>query len=653
MPLQDQLPVIDDRTFQEIVDEARSRIPRYTPEWTDQNDSDLGITMVQLFAWLTEMQIYRMSKVPRLNYIKFLELVGIELEPAKPATARIEFPVLPGFADPYVIVNARTQITTEEPDEIGQIIFETDRSLIAIRAKLDRLQAFDGFAYRDISQENDDITASFEPFGHLANDGSAWLLGFDSELPPATISLTVWVKGEEHEFPILQCSGEQLQPSVSVELAWEYWNGFEWRRLDLLKDDSGRLTRSGEVQLIGPAKGEMIAAALGKVTDKRHWIRARVTRSGYQTAPQLLAIRTNTITATQADTIEFETVGGSDGRVDQVATLGSNPVIAGSLELQVDEGSGFETWLEQPDFFGSGPDDNHYVLNRSTGEIRFGNGIHARIPVANPRGPANFRARIYRIGGGLRGNVAEQSLSVLQGSVPGIDANGITNLFPAAGGVDEETFDEARRRAPRVLKSRERAVTSEDFELLAIRAANIARAKALPLFHPKFPGVEVPGVISVVLVPKVNTAENPAPMPSEGTLQTVCAFLHDRRLLTSELYVIGPRYQQVIINAELIAQDSADLAIVKTDVVNNITRYFDPIIGGEDSGLTEDGSGWPFGGDIFYSLLYKRMLIDGVKRVVSLTVTLDGDEYEPCQDVEVAAGILLSNGAHQIELRYD
>lgn len=653
MPLQDQLPVIDDRTFQELVDEARSRIPRYTPEWTDQNDSDLGMTMVQLFAWLTEMQIYRMSKVPRLNYIKFLELVGIELEPAKAATARIEFPVLPGFADPYVIVKARTQITTEEPDDDGQIIFETDQSLIAIKAKLDRLQAFDGFAYRDISQENDDIAASFEPFGHLANDGSAWLLGFDSELPPTTISLTLWIKGEEHQFPVLQCTGEQLQPSVSVELEWEYWNGFEWRRLDVLKDDSARLTRSGEVQLIGPAKGEMIASALGKVSDKRHWIRARVTRSGYETAPQLLAVRTNTITATQADTIEFETIGGSNAQVDQVVTLGSTPVIAGSLELQVDEGSGFETWFEQPDLFGSGPDDNHYVLNRSSGEIRFGNGINARIPVANPRQPANFRARIYRIGGGVRGNVAEQSLKVLQGSTPGIDANGITNLFPSAGGVDEETFDQARRRAPQVLKSRERAVTSEDFELLATRAANIARAKALPLFHPSFPGIDVPGVISVVLVPKVDTAENPAPVPSEGTLQTVCAFLNDRRLLTSELYVIGPRYQPVIINAELIAQDSADLASVKTDVVNNVSRYFDPIIGGEDSSLSEDGAGWPFGGDIFYSLLYKRLLIDGVKRVVSLTVTLDGDEYAPCEDVAVAAGILLSNGAHQIEVRYD
>lgn len=653
MPLQDQTPTIDDRTYQEIVDEARSRIPRYTSEWTDLNDSDLGMTMVQLFAWMTEMQIYRMSKVPQLNYIKFLELVGIELQPAKAATARIEFPVLPSFSEPYVIVNARTQVATEEPDDDGPILFETDQSLIAIQAKLDRVQAFDGFSYRDISQENADVVASFEPLGHLANDGSAVLLGFDSELPSTTISLALWIKAEPHDFPILHCSGEFLQPQVSVDLAWEFWNGFEWRRLDLLKDESTRFTRSGEVQFIGPDKGQMVAAALGKVIDKRYWVRARVTQSGYETAPQLLAIRTNTVTVTQAETIEFETIGGSNGQMDQLITLADSPVIAGSLELQVDQGSGFETWMETADFFGSGPDDHHYVLNRSTGDIRFGNGLQASIPVANPRLPANIRALKYRVGGGVRGNLSAKSIVALQSSIPGVDANGVTNLFASAGGTDEETFAEVQRRAPQALKSRDRAVTAEDFELLAMRAANIARAKAIPLFHPKFPGVEVPGVISVVLIPKVNTDEHPEPVPSEGTLQTVCAFLNDRRLLTSEVYVIGPRYQAVQVHVEVIAQDNTDLAIVKTDVVNSITRYFDPITGGEDSTQTEDGSGWPFGGDIFYSLLYKRVLITGVKRIVSLTITLDGEAYQPCQDVAVEAGILLSNAAHQIEVRYD
>src|SRR3954466_1550184 len=98
MPLEANLPVIDDRTFDDIVTEVRTRIARYTPEWapvwTDVNDNDPGITMVQVFAWLTDLLLYRMGKVPELNYLKFLELLGIEIRAAEPATAEITFPVL-------------------------------------------------------------------------------------------------------------------------------------------------------------------------------------------------------------------------------------------------------------------------------------------------------------------------------------------------------------------------------------------------------------------------------------------------------------------------------------------------------------------------------------------------------------------------------
>lgn len=683
MPLQDELPVIDDRTFAEIVDEARSRIPRYTPEWTDLNESDPGMAMVQLFAWLTEMQIYRMSLVPKLNYLKFLELVGIELEPAKPSTARIAFTVLDNFNEDRTIVPSHTQVATEDPDEQGPIIFETDSALIAIKAKLDRLQVFDGVNYRDISNENDDenIEVSFEPFG-TPNVGRALLLGFDTELPETTISLTGWVPAEDGKGAVLQCVSDGLQVSISAELTWEYWNGYEWRKLDVLKDDTAGFSRSGEVQLKGPAKGQMVPIVIGKVEEERYWIRARVSKAGYEVPPRLLALRTNIVAATQAETIEFEIVDGSNGQIDQEVTLSDAPVISGSLELQVDEGAeaGFETWTEVPDLFGSGLDDNHYVLNRATGVIRFGDGINGRIPIANPRRPANMRARKYRVGGGTRGNVPAKSLVVLQSSVEGVDPNGVINLFASAGGVEEQSLTDAIARAPQTLKSKDRAVTSADFEELAMRSANIARAKALPLYHPKFrqgggelealchqaplsesqsrsqvnpPGIEIPGVVTVIVIPKVDTKKNSTPTPSQGTLQTVCAYLNERRLLTTEVYVIGPVYREVKISAVLIAEDSADLAAVKTAALDSIQLYFDPIEGGEGSSRDKPGPGWPFGGTVYYSLLYRRVLLAGVKRIASLTVSLDGEEHEPCTDVLIEPGALLGNGEHEIEVRYE
>ena len=105
MPLEANLPVIDDRTFDDIVTEARSRIARYTPGVDRRQRQRSRMTLVQLLAWLTEMLIYRLGKVPDLNYLKFLELIGIELNPAAPAQAEITFPSWsPPTSPPYVIV---------------------------------------------------------------------------------------------------------------------------------------------------------------------------------------------------------------------------------------------------------------------------------------------------------------------------------------------------------------------------------------------------------------------------------------------------------------------------------------------------------------------------------------------------------------------
>jgi hypothetical protein len=65
--------------------------PEWKPEWNDLNDSDPGEILAQTFAWLSEMMLFRMARVPQLNYVKFLELIGVELMPAQPARADISF----------------------------------------------------------------------------------------------------------------------------------------------------------------------------------------------------------------------------------------------------------------------------------------------------------------------------------------------------------------------------------------------------------------------------------------------------------------------------------------------------------------------------------------------------------------------------------
>src|SRR5882762_4397491 len=153
MPLSDNLPVIDDRRYSDILEELRTRIPRYTPEWqgwTDLNDSDPGITLSQLLAWLTEMMIHRMNNVPALNYLKFLELLGVELRPAQPAFAEVEFPVVADHTQSFVFVPWRTQVSARAEDGGAPIVFETDAALYALTAQLRFVLAFDGFAFVDV-----------------------------------------------------------------------------------------------------------------------------------------------------------------------------------------------------------------------------------------------------------------------------------------------------------------------------------------------------------------------------------------------------------------------------------------------------------------------------------------------------------------------
>lgn len=648
MPLKNEYPSIDDRRYSDLIAEVRSRVPRYTSEWTDLNENEPAMAVVEVFAWMTELLAYRLGKVPKLNYLKFLELLGIELTPARPAMAEVTFPVLQSFAEPYVIVPLHTQLETEEPDAQGRsIVFETERALVALTAPLDAIQTDNGVGFTDITALNENVGKGFHPFGPLARAGWSVLFGFNSTLdfPTVEINLMVWLDTGSSRDPLHVSCGEPVRPPATVQ--WEYFNGKEWRTLDLLKDETAAFSRSGHVYFNAPAKGEMVRSILGKVAGARYWIRARLVSGSYQRAPKVLAVRTNTAAVAQAETIDAEILGGSNGRAEQIFALANAPVLDGTLELVVDEGEGDRQWQQVDDFFASGPDSIHYVLNRTTGEVRFGDGRNGRIPVANPRRPANIIARRYRVGGGMRGNVGAAAITSLRGSVGGVDAGAIVNTFPAFGGGDEESLEQARDRVPRTLKSKDRAVTLEDFEHHARAAGGIARAKALPLFHPEFPGVEVPGVVSVIVVPEPADEEDVAPVPTQSTLRNVCAYLDSRRVATVELYVLAPRYCEITVSAELVCRNDADLAEAKQAALASLIGYFHPLHGGNE------GSGWPFGDDIYYSLVLQRLLVDGVKRVARLELVLDGEKFAVCTDVPLDANCLLRNGVHELNVRYD
>lgn len=84
-------PRLDDRRFDDLVAEARNYIAREAPTWTDRSRSDPGMVLVEVFAYLTDIMLYRLNRVPDKLYVEFLRLMGLTLRPPNAAATRLRF----------------------------------------------------------------------------------------------------------------------------------------------------------------------------------------------------------------------------------------------------------------------------------------------------------------------------------------------------------------------------------------------------------------------------------------------------------------------------------------------------------------------------------------------------------------------------------
>ena len=686
MPL--QIPNLDDRQFTDLVNELESRIPRYLPEWTNRNLSDPGVTLIELFSYLSEILIYRMNQVPNKNYIAFLELIGVKQAPAVPATVDLTFTLSNPTAG-TVVVPQGTQVAASAPPPPPSVnappslpvtpapptIFETNESLIALGNALKHIQVFDGVSYAEYTQQNNIAGDFFPAFGVSGKPGSYLLLGFDANIPfPAVeLNLTFVLWSDPN---LVQPFSSQTSKDPSLPqgvLAWEYWTGFSWKKLQVLKDETNALLQSGHFYFLGPK--DIGAGKVGAVTEPANWLRVRLVSSQYEVLPQISAVLTNTVKATAVTTVRDEVVGSSNGQANQIFTVANVPIYASDpisddalvqfdasnpsnpteaqqqqinariqqmelvkgFLLEVDEGSGSEPWLEVADFFSATADDPVYTLDRTSGLITFG----GRIPLA---GVNNIVVRYYRYGGGLATNLPAGAITDLQTPVTGIDS--VTNYAPSTGGDDEEALADTEARAPVELKARDRAVTNEDFEFLARRApgTRVRRAHALPLYHPEFPTVQVPGVVTVVVIPD---SEDPKPIPSDSTLASVAAYLDQRRLLTTELFIAPPQYVQIRVNTIVEAKLGTEPAQLQLAIVAALNAYLNPLTGGDDQ------QGWPMGGTVVYSSVYRVVLqVPGVQSIDLLQIFSDGNLQPAFQNVTIPPDRLVYSDGHDVQVLF-
>ena len=674
MPL--PVPNLDDRVFQDLVNETRSRIPLYCPEWTDHNLSDPGITLIELFSWMMELVIYRLNKVPDKNYVKFLELIGIRLAPGSPASTDVTLR-LAAPQEVAITIPMGTEIATVRTETQDAVVFTTNEDLTITPPQLEHL-----LLSRDGSQFDDQLptikdwenpgaggagaqgggTLAF--FAPVPEPGNAFYLGYSSDLRGTTLSVALGCEPGV-------ASG--INPS-NPPLIWEYWDGLtqDWEAFDsrtetaawLEEDQTGGLIQPGQLILHIPRTAGQTEISMRN----GYWIRCRVVpftmeQGSYESTPRFRSVLSQAIGGTTVASnnirVVGELLGSSQGKPGEAMRISETPMLPLGdgewVEVSQENNTGWEPWQQVSDFSQSGPEDKHFVCDPVAGEILFGpvirapDGKETQYGAIPPRG-SQVRLSAYRHGGGPLGNVGHGTLSVLKSSIPFIDK--VTNFRPATGGAEPETIDNAKLRGPQALRTRHRAVTAEDFEYLAKEAStSVGRAHCVQPQEVGSDGGPPPGMVQVLLVPALaqdRSRVTPEELSlSRELLDQVKDYLDERRLLTTLLVVSEPTYLWVSVDTRVKVRRGADAEKVSRAIEDKLHLFFHPLFGGAD------GEGWPFGRSLFVPELYAQIQgVAGVDYTEEVQVFLvdrsTGERQEVTQTLLVPADGLLCSHSNTV-----
>ena len=132
-------PNLDDRRFQDLVDDAKrhecSSSGRSGRAGRTTTSHDPGVTLIETVASMVDQLLYRLNRVPDRTYVKFLELIGLQLQPPTAAVAPITFWLsAPQTTD--VIVPAGTEVSTERADTSEPVVFRTSARLDIVATSL-------------------------------------------------------------------------------------------------------------------------------------------------------------------------------------------------------------------------------------------------------------------------------------------------------------------------------------------------------------------------------------------------------------------------------------------------------------------------------------------------------------------------------------
>jgi predicted phage baseplate assembly protein len=642
-------PNLDDRRFQDLVDEGKRLVQRKCPEWSDHNVSDPGVTIIEVFAWMTDQLIHRLNQVPDRLYVKFLELLGTELQVPVAAEVDVTFWLSSPQRAPVVIEPQVTQVSTARTETEPALTFTVTERLAIVPSSLSHvLSTIEEGSYRSHTDE-----LSFRQ-GTLCFDtppkpGDALVIGLSDAVPSCAVTL---------RFDCDVAAGTGVDPR-NPPIVWEALDEDGWKPCEVGQDETGGLNRPGAVVLHVPASHEPTVFA----EQRAGWLRCQVEEPGagqpaYDASPRILGLTAftsgGTTRAVNAEIVRDERLGTSNGLPGQRFALKNRPIVPSDGPTSLRVGGADEPWTEVGSFMDSGPDDRHFRLDRVAGTVVFGPAVrepggevtqYGAVPPAN----AELSMVAYRTGGGSQGNVAPGSVKMLKSASPYVAR--LENRKPASGGADGEELENAKVRAPMQLRGT-RAVAARDFEHQARSAAptEVARVKCLAAGD----GAE-PGAVRVLITPAATgdqlgrlRFDQLTPL-RDSLLRRIASRLDSRRVVGVRVLVEPPLYMGLTIAARIHCASSRDPRRVQDAALEALYRYFHPITGGPDR------EGWSFGrpvhhGEAFWVLQQVPGVLFVEQAQLFRASPLTGQRGDAVDRLELEPNALVFSHEHEVDV---
>lgn len=597
---------IDELTFQDLLAIALADLPGSSQgAWTLHGPVDPGVTVIEALAYQLEQRLYMAAQTTDSQLRSSLRLLGLaDFGPAAAATTVLCLRDSGAAPAPSML----------ERGAVMSLADDIEDRQFALTTPVHVLPVSQIEVAGTLQRPGDVLELSFRYTGPVL--GSAYRLTMLADVRAAPGVMPQWSIGAADVPPPAQLRWSAVGPDggeapVSIE------------------DGTGGLRRGGLLTLEWPEVWDRIGSGPCR-------LRATAATASYTEPVDLRGAYPNAAvaehrvprTADLTDQVaRFVPLPGQRLRLPEAAgTVCDTP---GSVTVQLTEADGIAwDWTTVPSWTWVDPGARVMVLDRARGELVFGDGRSGRIPRPTRAGPASAE---YAVGAGPAGNIGARSHWVQQdGPLVG------TNVVPADGGADPETADAARTRAAAALVATDRTVNVEDVERLAVSTPGVGlqRAMASVGFHPRFPCLDVPGALSVTIVPYADRSGpaakwTPNPVPDHGAVAAATARLEQARLIGQETFVLSPAYRAVTVWVTL-AQTARDQGLAQR-VVDALRQFLDPLVGGDD------GGGWPFGGTVRLSTLsgLVQSVLGPESVVTALSAALDDAAPTDCADLPI------------------